>query len=149
MIIWYWPRNHGNQHNTVYHSCLINRWGISHCSLLLVNQFPSECCSLYRGQVIHMDVSRLETLLCQQLCEYSMHIKDCILVSCCQPCVEVSGKPLIHVSWRLCLPSSDGYLVEWESWIVMMGYSCSKVRKCWIIPRGNETVNERVPILRV
>ena len=45
-----------------------------------------------------------------------------------QSCVEVLGKPLI--SRRLCPPSSDGYLVERESYIVMIGYSCSKVRKC-------------------
>ena len=62
----------------------------------------------------------------------------------CRPCVEVLGKPLI--SRRLCPPSSDGYLVERESWIVMTGFSCSKIRKCWILPRGDETVKECVPI---
>ena len=28
--------------------------------------------------------------------------------------------------------SSDGYLVQQENWIIVIGYSCSKVRKCWI-----------------
>ena len=46
---------------------------------------------------------------------------------CCWPCAEVLGKPLI--SRRLCPPSNDGYLVEWESYIAMIGYSCSKLHK--------------------
>ena len=50
------------------------------------------------------------------------------------------GKPLIFRC--LCPPSSDWYLVERESWIVKIGCSCSKVRKCWIFPRGDETVKE-------
>ena len=29
---------------------------------------------------------------------------------------------------------------------IMIGYSCSKVRKCWILNRGDETVEVRVPI---
>ena len=70
-----------------------------------------------------------------------------LLESRCQQCVEVLGKPLI--SCYLCPPSSDGYLVERKSWIVMIGYSCSKVRKYWILPRGDETVKECVPILGV
>ena len=35
-----------------------------------------------------------------------------VLESCCWPCVEVLGMPLI--SCRLCPPSSDGYVVEWK-----------------------------------
>ena len=57
--------------------------------------------------------------------------------SYCWSCVEVLGKLLIP--YCLCPPSSDGYLVEWESYI-MTGYSCSRMCKCWILPRGDETV---------
>ena len=46
----------------------------------------------------------------------------------------------IFIPYCLCLPSSDGYLVEWESYIVMTGTSCSRMCKCWILPRGAETV---------
>ena len=59
-------------------------------------------------------------------------------------CVEVLGKPLI--SRCLCPPSSEWYLMERESWVVMIGCICSEVRKCWILPRGDETTKEYVPV---
>ena len=34
-----------------------------------------------------------------------------------------------------------------KSWIVMSGYSCSKVHKYWVLLRGDETVREYVSIL--
>ena len=60
-------------------------------------------------------------------------------------CVEVLSKLLIP--YCLCLPSSDGYLVERESYIVMIGCSCSRMRKCWIPFRRDETVKECFPII--
>ena len=61
-----------------------------------------------------------------------------VFKSSCWPCDEVLGKPLI--SYCLCPPSSSGYLVEQESYIVVIGYSCSKVSKWRILPKGDETV---------
>ena len=55
-------------------------------------------------------------------------------------CVEILSKVLIP--YYLCLPSSDEYLVEWESEVAMMCCSCGIVHKCWILPRGDETLKE-------
>ena len=35
-----------------------------------------------------------------------------VCISTCWPCVEVSGKLLMPYDYCLCLPSSDGYLVD-------------------------------------
>ena len=78
------------------------------------------------------------------VCSAGSHSVDKHALIMLHVCVEVLGKRLI--SHCLCPPSSDGYPVEWESYIVMIGYSCSKVRKYWILPRGDKTVKECVPI---
>ena len=62
----------------------------------------------------------------------------------CWSCVEVFNKLLVPYS--LSLPNIDRYLVVSESYIVMTGYFCSKVRKCWLIPRGYMTVEECVHV---
>ena len=60
----------------------------------------------------------------------------------CWSCIDVSGKLLIPC--RLCPLSSNRYLMEWKrlhykDWLWLQ-------KMCWILPKGDKTVKECVPI---
>ena len=55
-------------------------------------------------------------------------------------------------SGKLFIPCHSAYpavigtkKVEQKSYIVIIGYSCCRTHKCWILPKGDETIKECVP----